>query len=359
MGNSSHRLCSGIDLYMSRSTLFSSVFAFILPIGVMVVSNYAIAGNSCESLFSKYSTPASFRLGLDLAEKAIRAKQKNEYGPNSIWYDFAKKTRIQVNPGEAPIDVAFRLIKHKTRENIYRNDLLEDKQNYFVTTESVGLRSLNRLVSKRIAIVGIGEGQVDGRYMNYQQFAAHDIGHGEQLKAQTANQFNIGDSSIKSRYPSKIFQALDYDTQTKKMDEATQLFYDIGYFFHYHEGIMSSAFNYEIALYEKKMTPKKLKEIYGHLADGAQGLDVSFSTGAKPQIRVSIKKSNTHSDSPYHVHNRLLNKNDFWDILPPEIQNKAIQNPEQAQQIAADFISEALSMFYQNHFLASSQILVH
>ena len=207
--------------------------------------------------------------------------------------------------------------------------------------------------------MGIDEGQVDGRYMNYARFAEHDIGHGGQLKAQTANQFNIGDSSIKSRYPSKMFHVLDYDTQTKKMDEATQLFYDIGYFFHYHEGIMSSAFNYKIALHEKKMTQKKLKEIYDHLADGAQGLEVSFSSGAKPQIRVSIKKSNIHSDSPYHLHNRLLNINDFWNILPPEIQTKALQNPEQAQQIAADFISEALSMFYQIHFLASSQILVH
>lgn len=344
---------------------------------ISIYSNFGLT-KSCKALLSElglrtnqtsqtYTAPKSHTVSEVWANEVVKAMELNDYGNSSIWYEFTRDSRFNIpTTSTKPIENAINYLNNKTPQQPFDRTYLEyiyelrnsnknpeqrSEPDFIVTWRDVGLRAINRLISKKILLIGLIDKDVfvDGRKLTDIEFTEHDVDHAHALELLINNTFET--IWGKDSFSYDFFMKFNYDKLIHNLNEAQRVLLDIAYYLTFHEGAGSSTFGYDISLITKPVTILKVQEAYRN------SFKKSFEINFDPTIQVTVSKWEFEKNDPRSIINRFLNKNDMLFTLPPEIQSKIRSNPSHAKQIVADFLSEAFSLFYNFHYDTTIRML--
>lgn len=171
--------------------------------------------NSCKMFYFRgdlqaaqheYTASRSHTENEDLAKSLVTAYKKKSFELDTLWYDFTRDPRYKApkGPGD-PVLMAAEAINRERSKGLpvqldyyYGIRSLGHEGPFFITWKRLGIRAINRLISKRIKFAGLFRGYAEGRHFTKKRFFQHDLSHADYTHIITSNNPFLSNSFIKS-----------------------------------------------------------------------------------------------------------------------------------------------------------------
>jgi hypothetical protein len=212
-----------------------------------------------------------------------------------------------------------------------------------VTWENLGVRAINRLISRRIYPVGLVEKTmwVDGDEMTPDAFASHDAGHALDTE-------NLVSSGMVGRWTdppnldaiTRFYQTFEYDRITASMDARRHLLFDLGYFLYFHEGLGIQKWGGRFGDAATGPRAARLMRLHASYHLFKDGFAVDINTRSR---------RTTVSNMAYWLIKRFLDRGDLYVNLPLEIKVACAAQPDQQYALVRGLLTKALTVFFDQH----------
>lgn len=321
----------------------------ILSLLILLAASPVAKAFTCDDLFSSYvkstiRVPERYRKGEALLSTLLKSEWSKTPSRDSVWFDFTRDRRYnQWELFADPVREAIAFVEGVSGMEVGRGFLFNSRQlnqqippRFFVTWDSLGIRTINRMVSKRIFPLGLIEHGmnliVDGRPMTLVEYFGHDISH-SYLIEMILNTEVVGSER---NFSWEFYSGFDYDKILSGLSSREKLYFDLGYYLYIHEANAPRNFGSPLA---QAKTVEELRQVYKAEHSGKFGF--SFDHG----LKVSI----TSPQFPLFK-GRLLNQNDLWKDLPIEVRRKIETDPGQTDVVLKQFLSDVFTVFFREHY---------